>query len=100
MLEQAVERALKREAKRRGVWALKLSVLGHAGFPDRLCLAPGGRVAFVELKRPGAVPRALQRWVHRRLRDLGFRVAVIDCPEEVGAFLREWLDRIEEPADA
>ena len=91
MRERVVESALVRKAEGRGVWAVKLTVLGHAGFPDRLCLAPGGRVVFVELKRPGGAPRALQRWVHRRLRDLGFRVAVIDSPAAAVAFFDEWL---------
>jgi len=91
MRERVVETALVREAEARGVWAVKLAAPGHAGFPDRVCLASGGRVAFVELKRPGGAPRALQRWVHRRLRDLGFRVVVIDSPAAAIAFFDEWL---------
>ena len=90
-LERAVERAFTEEAKRRGAWALKLAVLGVAGFPDRCVLAPGGRIAFLELKRPGERPRALQEWIHDRLRAFGFRVDVIDRTAAVAPFFDGWL---------
>jgi hypothetical protein len=90
-LERAVERAFTEEAKRRGAWALKLAVPGVSGFPDRCVLVPGGRIAFVELKRPGAPPRALQLWIHGRLRTLGFRVEVLDRSTAVTPFFDAWL---------
>lgn len=31
---------------------LKMTVAGRHGVPDRLCLLPGGRVVFAELKHP------------------------------------------------
>lgn len=89
MLESSVETAFVRAAETRGVWAIKL--LGLAGLPDRLCLAPRGRAAFVELKRPGEKPRPLQLWVHRKLRRLGFLVAVIDQSKDAAAFFDDWL---------
>lgn len=91
MRESVVESTFCRDAEDWGVWAVKLAVLGISGFPDRLCMAPGGRVAFVELKRPKGAPRALQGWIHRRLRALGFLVAVIDRPEDVAPFFAAWL---------
>ena len=90
-LERAVERAFTEEAKRRGAWALKLAVAGVAGFPDRCVLAPGGRIAFVELKRPGERPRALQLWIHGRLRNMSFRVELLDRAEAVTPFFDAWL---------
>lgn len=90
-LERATESAFEREARRRGAWAPKGRLLGVAGFPDRLVFAPGGRFALAELKRPGERPRPLQRLVIRRLRRLGFRVAVVDSPAGAAAFFREWL---------
>ena len=59
------------------------------GVPDRLLLFPGGKLAFAEVKAPGEKPRPLQ--VHRiaRLRELGFRVYVIDGVEQIGGVIRE-----------
>lgn len=91
MLESAVERALVKGARARAAWAVKMTPAGHAGFPDRIILAPDGRVAFVELKRPGGRVRPLQEATIRRLRALGFRVEVLDRPGQVRAFLNEWL---------
>ena len=91
MLERVIEKAFVRIGARHRVWCLKLYLAGQAGFPDRLCLAPGGRVAFAEIKAPGEKPRRLQEHVHERLRALGFRVAVIDRVEDCDPFFVEWL---------
>jgi len=91
MLERSVEAAFIRAGASRGVWCLKLKILGHAGFPDRVCLALGGRVAFAELKRPGKKPRELQVFVHNILRDFGFLVEVIDHPSQCAGFFERWL---------
>jgi len=57
--------------------------------PDRLILLPDGHVAFAELKAPGKRPRPLQEARHRLLRSLGFKVYVIDKPEQIGGMLDE-----------
>ena len=48
---------------------------------------PGGRLAFCEVKARGEKPRPLQ--VHRmeQLRELGFRVYVVDCEEQIGGMI-------------
>lgn len=92
MLEKNVEDELRREAKRRGVWALKAEKL-CPGFPDRLLLAPRGRFALVELKRPGINKlRTAQRLVKRWLRALDIHVHVLNTKADVQRFFREWLD--------
>ena len=78
MQESAVERYLANKVKQAGGWPLKFVSPGTSGVPDRLVLLPGGRLIFVETKRPGEEARALQKAVHRKLRDLGFAVLVID----------------------
>lgn len=83
MLEKTLEHQLVREASRRKGLAVKLSSVGFAGLPDRLLLFPGGRMLFVELKAPGKKPRALQLYMHRKLRALGFVVKTIDSQEGI-----------------
>lgn len=91
MLEKRPEDELKRECKRRSIWAIKSERLIR-GFPDRMLLAPGGRICFVELKRPGQDLRPAQRLVAKWLRRLGFLVVKLNSPKEVKDFLSEWLD--------
>ena len=91
MLERSSEDALRREAKRRRVWSIKAERLCR-GFPDRMLLAHGGRIAFAELKRPGQGLRPAQHLVVKWLRHLGFLVVKLDHPDDVKEFFSEWLD--------
>ena len=52
MLESGIEKALKKECKILGLVLIKLWALNQVGIPDRILLAKGGRVMFLELKRP------------------------------------------------
>ena len=83
MNEKFIERKLVTAVKARGGIAPKFVSPGYAGMPDRLVLLPGGVFAFAELKAPGMKPRALQLARHRLLRDLGFKVYVIDEVEQI-----------------
>ena len=89
MRERDVERMLVRSVREAGGLALKFVSPGTAGVPDRLILMPSGRLAFCEVKAPGEKPRPLQ--VHRmeQLRELGFRVYVVDGEEKTGEMLCE-----------
>ncbi len=89
MRETEVERKLVDAVKSRGGICWKFVSPGTAGAPDRIVLMPFGRIAFVEVKAPGEVPRPLQRSRHRLLRRLGFRVYVIDGKEQIGGVLDE-----------
>lgn len=83
MTESQVEQYLTAKVESLGGWAIKLPSIFVKGLPDRLCLLPGGRLAFVEVKKPGEKATIAQRSVHRRLTSLGFAVHVADCPARV-----------------
>ena len=87
--EKQIEHALTLMVKARGGIAPKFVSPSFAGMPDRLVLLPGGVFAFAELKAPGMKPRALQLARHRLLRDLGFKVYVIDGIEQIEEVLND-----------
>ena len=58
------------------------------GFPDHMCLAPGGLVAFIEWKNAkGRVSDNQSEWI-ARLDRMGFPVCVARSVDEGLAFLR------------
>lgn len=56
---------------------------------DWIFLPQQGSFGMVEVKAPGEKPRALQLSRHRLLEKLGFRVYVLDAPEQIGGILDE-----------
>ena len=56
--------------------------------PDRICLLPGGRCVFVELKRPGKDLRDEQARAAKRLHDLGFECYFADSRASVDALVQ------------
>lgn len=86
--EKVIEAKLVTEVKKTGGLCIKLLCDQFSGLPDRMCLFPGGKIVFVELKSTGQKPRPLQMAVHNRFRLLGFRVEVIDTIEGVNEFLK------------
>lgn len=87
--EKVIERKLVELVKKAGGLCIKLLTSQYIGLPDRLCLFPGGRLAFVELKSTGQKPRKIQIFVHNKLRSLGFRVEIIDTVEGVNKFVED-----------
>ena len=87
MTERQLERKLAEAVKAMGGTALKFTSPGFAGMPDRIVLLPEGKIAFVEVKRPGETPRPLQRARHGMLRLLGYKVFVLDDNRQIGEIL-------------
>lgn len=87
--EKALEKTLRVKVKAIGGHALKFSSSIEAGYPDRIVLLPCGAAVFVELKSEGEKPRKLQTLRHEELKQLGFRVAVIDSTENLNQFIEE-----------
>lgn len=72
-LEKEIEGKLVKAVKAGRGLCLKWVCPGWAGVPDRILLLPGGRVFFVETKRPkGGVLSARQKWWRDTLHALGF----------------------------
>ena len=87
MREKTIEHNLVFAVKNMGGIAPKFVSPGFDGMPDRLVLLPGGRLAFVEVKAPGKGPRPLQKARHRLLRQLGFKVFILDSAEDIQTIL-------------
>ena len=89
MREKLIEQKLVKAVKAAGGLCPKFVSSGMDGMPDRLVLLPKGKLSFVEVKAPGKKPRPLQLHRHEQLRQLGFRVAVLDHPDQIPGILEE-----------
>lgn len=93
-LERDIERALVGMVKRHGGLCLKWVCPGFAGVPDRIVLLPGGRIVFVEVKRPrGGRLSELQMWWHKTIRGLGFQCWVVYSHEDI-AKLTKYIEEV------
>jgi len=87
MNERELERHLVNAVRQSGGIAPKFVSPGYDGMPDRIILLPGGRIAFVEVKAMGRKPRLLQLHRHEMLKQLGFKVFVLDDGEQITPML-------------
>jgi hypothetical protein len=92
MRESVIEAALTGAIRKAGGQAIKLVAAGENGWPDRLCLLPGGVLAFAELKAPGKKATALQLHRIKTLQDLGFVAEVLDSRTTVLEFVKGLSD--------
>jgi hypothetical protein len=81
LLEKEVEKTVKRYAESKGWLTRKWVSPGHMFVCDQIFIAPGGKVVFVEMKRPGGKATAGQLREHEKLRNQGCDVWVIDTIE-------------------
>lgn len=86
-LEKEIEAKLRKLVESRGGLCLKWVCPGWVGVPDRIVLLPGGRVIFVETKRPkGGKVSPMQEWWRRKLTQLGFEHEIIWDEEDLVGF--------------
>lgn len=91
VIERDIEKKLRRMVERRGGLCLKWVCPGWSGVPDRILLLPGGRVIFVETKRPiGGKLSVLQTWWLEQLRRLGFRAISVRNDDDINR-LEMWI---------
>jgi hypothetical protein len=89
MREREIERKLFNAVKAMGGFAPKFVSPGLDGMPDRIVLMPDGKIGFVEVKRQDLKYRPLQLRRAEQLRELGFRVFLLDRPEQIGEIINE-----------
>lgn len=70
---------------------IKLNTSSERGYPDRLCMLPGGYVVFVETKRPknGKLSK-YQNHILEGLHNLGLRAYVAHTEEVVDSIMKRY----------
>ena len=97
--ENIIEAYLVAQCTERGWLCYKTASPGRNGFPDRTVITDTGMVVFVEVKRPGEVPRKLQVRILSEMREHGANVCVTHDHASVDMLVRA-LERDRMPAVA
>lgn len=87
MLEKQIESKVCDYAKTKNVLVYKFTSPARAAVPDRLFIAPDGRMWFCEFKREGQKPTPAQEREHNRLRQNKVSVFVVDNVEDGKAMI-------------
>lgn len=86
-LESDIERYFVTRLTAQKCMVFKFVSPGHAGVPDRLVIAPSGRIYFVELKRPTGKLRKLQEYTRKKLQKQNCDVRVVMSKKDVDYFV-------------
>lgn len=89
--ESVIEGRAREYARAHGVMFLKFTSPGCRGVPDRLLIAPGGRVGFLEFKRAGGRLDPLQAHWQRKLEAQGAQCGVVHTLEAAKLFIDSLL---------
>lgn len=90
-LEKDLERKVVAYAKSVDVLCYKFSSPSHRGVPDRVLLGPNGKVGFLELKRLGQRPTALQLHILNLYTSRNVNAAWVDNLESAKRFIDSLL---------
>jgi hypothetical protein len=88
--EKNTEKYLRNHITELGGVFIKMRPIEN-GYPDRLCILPGPRYFFVEVKSESKEPEPLQLIVHDELRELGCHVYVVHTKSEVDHVLQKFM---------
>lgn len=88
--EKLLEKKLRVKIEELGGLCWKLPAIHISGIPDRLCLLPGGKAFFAEIKTTGEKPEKLQLYWHKELRKRGFEVYVVDSSEQINQIIEKY----------
>lgn len=86
--EKKLSEKFSRFAAKKGWLILKLQLIAEGGFPDVMVVMPGGRIFFIEFKKPSkkSAARMLesrQVVVGEKLRSLGATVYTLNSWEDI-----------------
>lgn len=85
--EKAIERYLTDRVRDMGGVCLKYNNPGMAGYPDRVCLLPGGVTVWIELKSRDGRLSGIQRIRIAGMRRMGHTVCVCKSKEDIDSVL-------------
>ena len=88
--EKAIERYLAESVKKMGGICLKYANAGMVGYPDRICLLPGGVTVWVELKSKGEKPKVLQFIRFKQMASIGHPVHVCASKHDIDELLKPY----------
>lgn len=89
MTEAQIEQKLGKQIKNKGGLYYKFVSPGSTGVPDRVVIAPGGKVIFIELKTESGKLSTMQAIQISRLKAVGADVRVVCGVEQAKAFVEE-----------
>lgn len=78
-LEKEIEKKICDYARLKGCYVRKFTSPNNRSVPDRLIIAPGGAVGFLEIKRFGQTPTKAQGLEMDALAMIGATVSWCDC---------------------
>ncbi len=90
-LETQLETKIKKYCDEKNFLCWKLSSPSTRGVPDRIVLAPNGRILFLELKAPRKKATDMQEYRLKQLQDRGFDAV---CTDNF-ALAKELIDEME-----
>lgn len=96
-LEKHIEAKVVRYCKARGLYCRKFTSPAHRGAPDRIIIGKG-KVMFLELKRPGNTPTALQHHELTTLCSYGVIALWTDCFEQAKRMIDNVFERVHDCA--
>lgn len=77
------------EMKKAKGLCITLSAQHISGLPDKLLLFKRGQFVFVELKSKNKKPSKIQKYMHVKLKGLGFRIEVISDKKDLLNLIKE-----------
>lgn len=92
--EKSIERYLAACIKNLGGICLKYNNPGMAGYPDRVCLLPGGVTIWVELKSKDGALSPVQKIRIAELLKLGHIVHVCNSRDAIDGVLKPYKTRL------